>query len=104
MVDTTSIQNVPNQDIVAAENRICTNLTAEIWMSNIDALIKLWQKGTTLVSILPKGVFRCILDMQFPKESWRYSQPYFKFHGNKQDRHFPAFKRLSYDNNLVEIN
>ena len=50
---------------------------AAIWYSNILALIKLRKKGATKVSKLPSGVFRCILEYQFPnKMTWRYSDPY----------------------------
>jgi hypothetical protein len=41
MVDTTSNLKVLIQDIVAAEDRIRINSAAEMWMSNIQALIRL---------------------------------------------------------------
>ena len=66
MVDTTSSENVPT-DIVAAGDRIRINSAAKMWMNDIKALIKLRQKGNTKVSKLPNGVFRCILEYQFPK-------------------------------------
>ncbi len=73
-------------------------------MSNIDALIKLRKKGTTMVSELPRGVFRYVLDYQFPNElCYRYSDPTGPIK-NRQERHFPAIEKLSYDNYLVAIN
>ena len=73
-------------------------------MSNIDASIKLRQKGTTMMSELPSGVFRHMLEYKFPHEfSFRYSEPYARIK-KEQDRHFPATDKLSYDNYLVAIN
>jgi len=57
------------------------------------------------VSKLPSGVFRCVLEYQFPNEfSWKYSDPYEPLNGRQQDRHFPANDKLDYDNYLVAIN
>ena len=96
---------MPIQDIVAAENRIRTNETAEMLMSEIAALIKLRQKGTTMVSILPKGVFRCVLEYQITKVLIsRYSAPYVRLNNRKQNIHFPALDKLSYDNHLLAVN
>ena len=98
MIDTTSSENVLTQDMVAAGDRIRINSAAEMWMNNIQALIKLRQKGTTKVSKLPKGVFRCVLEYLFPNElSWRYSEPCEPIEG-QQDRHFPADDELDYEN------
>jgi hypothetical protein len=56
------------------------------------------------VSKLPKGVFRCILEFQFPKVfCWRFSDPYEPIKG-KQDIHFPTIDKLDYNNYLVAIN
>ena len=69
------------------------------------AVIKLREKGTTKVSKLPSGVFRHMLEYKFPNElSWRYSDPYIPLEGQKQDRHFPAIEKLSYDNYIVAVN
>ena len=104
MVDTNSNLNVLTQDIVAAEDRTRMESAAEMWVSNIQALIKLRQKGVTKVSKLPKGVFRCILEYQFPNElRWRYSEPFLPIQC-QQDRHFPAIDKLDYNNHLVAIN
>ena len=55
--------------------------------------------------MLPRGVFRCILEFQDPNElRWRYSDPYQPILGRKQDRHFPAIDKLDYKNYLVAIN
>ena len=103
MVDITSSLNVLTQDIVAAQDRSRINNTANLWMNNIQALIKLRQKGATKISKLPKGVFRCILEYQFPNElSWRYSEPFLPIKG-QQDRHFPAIDNLDYENYFVAI-
>ena len=68
------------------------------------AVIKLRQKGTTLVSKLPSGVFRHMLEYKFPNEFiWIYSDPY-KTIDEQQDRHFPGIDKLSFDNYLVSIN
>ncbi len=58
-----------------------------------------------MVSILPKdGVFRCVLDYQSPKFlCWRYSELYVPIKKRKQDRHFPAVEKLSYDNYLAAV-
>ncbi len=56
------------------------------------AVVKLRQKGTTMVSKLPSGVFRHVLEYEFPNEfSFRYSEPCAPIWGH-QDRHFPAIK------------
>ena len=67
------------------------------------AVIKLRQKGTTKVSKLPSGVFRHMLEYEFPNELiFRYSKPY-KPISKAQDRKFPAIDKLSYDNYMVGI-
>ena len=69
------------------------------------AVVKLRQKGTTMVSKLPRGVFRHMLEYEYPNEFiWRYSDPYLPLENRKQDRHFPAIEKLSYDNYLVAVN
>ncbi len=41
------------------------------------AVVKLRQKGTTMVSKLPSGVFRHMLEYKYSNELlWRYSEPY----------------------------
>ena len=77
MVDSTTTQNLVNQDIVTAQDRSRINSVAEIWWSNMLAVIKLRQKGTTMVSKLPRGVFRHMLEYKFPNELiFRYADPY----------------------------
>ena len=77
MVDSTSTQNLVNQDIITAENRSRINSTTDKWWSNMLAVVKLRQKGTTMVSKLSKGVFRQMLEYEYPNElSFRYSDPY----------------------------
>ncbi len=103
MVDTTSSYSMLPQEIVAAEDRVRTNRAADIWMNNMLALIKLRQKWAK-VSKLPKGVFRHMLEYQFPNELlWRYSDPYAPIKGY-QGRHFPAIEKLDYNNYLVALN
>ncbi len=76
MVDSTSTQNLVNQDIVTNEDRSRINNFADQWWSNMLAVIKLRQKGTTKLSKLPLGVFRHMLEYKFPNElSFRYSEP-----------------------------
>ncbi len=68
------------------------------------AVVKLRQKGTTMVSKLPRGVFRHMLEYKYPNELiWRYSDPYAPIDG-QQDRHFPAIDKLDYNNCLVAVN
>ncbi len=68
------------------------------------AVVKLRQKVTTMVSQLPSGVFRHMLEYKFPNElRFRYSEPCGGQIMSKQDRHFPAIEKLSYDNYLVSI-
>jgi len=46
------------------------------------AVVKLRQKGTTMMSKLPGGVFRHMLEYKFPNEfSFRYSDPYVPLKG-----------------------
>ena len=53
------------------------------------AVVKLREKGTTMVSKLPGGVFRHMLEYKFPNELlYRYSEPYVPIK-YKQDRKFP---------------
>ena len=104
MVDSTT-------DIVTANTKapdfICmdqSHIAAEVWSNNMLALIKLRLKGTTKVTKLPSGVFRRILEYQFPNTlSWKYSDPYMPLQ-DQQDRHFPAIDKLDYENYLVAIN
>ena len=102
MVDSTSTQNLANQHITATEDRIRINSAADKWWSNMLAVVKLREKGTTMVSRLPSGVFRHMLEYKFPTESWRYSDPYEPIK-EKQNRHFPAVDKLHYDNYLVAV-
>ena len=68
--------------------------TAEIGYSNILALIKLRENYASKLSKLPSGVFKCILEYQFPRYfDWRYSEPYEPIEEH-QDRHFPAIDKL----------
>ena len=91
------------QDIDMHEDRSHINSTADKWWNNMLAVVKLRQKGTTKVSKLPNGVFRCILEYQFPNEfTWKYADPYMPIKG-QQDRHFPAIEKLSYDNYLSAV-
>ncbi len=77
--------------MVESTNKIVTATTAapdfiqmdqmdsapKICLKNMLAMIKLRQKGDTMLSLLPKGVFRCLIEYQFPNESSsRYSEPY----------------------------
>ncbi len=104
MVDSTSTQNLVNQEIVTAENRIRINSTANKWWSNMLAVVKLREKGTTKVSKLPRGVFRHMLEYKIPNEfSYRYSNPT-KPIERHQDKHFPSIEKLNYNNYLVAVN
>ncbi len=97
MVDTTAKANMANQDIVTADDRSRINSAADKWWSNMLAVIKLRQKGTTIISKLPSGVFRYMLEYEFPKLLWRYSDPYMppKYEPNT---HFPSIEKLDYNN------
>ncbi len=67
------------------------------------AVVKLRQKGTTMVSKLPSGVFRHMLEYKYPNELlWRYSDPYTPI-SKAQNKKFPAIDKLSYDNYMVGI-
>ena len=67
------------------------------------AVVKLRQKGTTMVSKLPSGVFRHMLEYKIPTElRYRCSEPYRPI-SKAQDRKFPAIDKLSYDNYMVGI-
>ncbi len=104
MVETSCCETMANQHIVATENRSRINLNADKWWINMLSVVKLRQKGTTMVSKLPIGVFRHLLEYKFPNEcSFRYSEPYAPIK-KEQDRHYPATDKLSYDNYLVAIN
>ncbi len=99
MVD--SITNVENANTEAPDFTRMDQLdrAAEIFLNNIMALIKLRKKGATKASILPRDIFRCILEYQFPKVlCWRYSDPFGGLIDGKQDRHFPAIDKLDFNN------
>ncbi len=67
------------------------------------AVVKLRQKGTTMVSKLPRGVFRHMLEYKYPNEfSFRYSKPVVPI-SKAQDRKFPATDKLDYNNYMVGI-
>ena len=67
------------------------------------AVVKLRQKGTTMVSKLPRGVFRHMLEYEFPNEfSFKYSEPYALIE-EEQDSHFPTIDKLDYNNYLVAV-
>ena len=100
-----SKQNLVNKDIIVTANQINsrTNSFADKWWSNMLAVVKLRQKGTTIVSKLPGGVFRHMLEYQIPKPPlYRYSKPYRPI-SQAQDRKFPATDKLDYDNYMVGI-
>ncbi len=104
MVDTTLSKILVSHDIVAAQDRSRINSAAKTWWSNMLAVVKLREKGTTMVSKLPRGVFRHMLEYKFPNElCYRYSDPTRPIE-EEQDRHFPAIKKLSYHNYLVAVN
>ena len=68
------------------------------------AVVKLRDKGTTMVSRLPKGVFRHMLEYyKFPTQSWRYSDPCGGKIKKQQNWHFPAVDKLHSDNYLVTV-
>ena len=78
MVDSTFTQNLVNLDIVTAKQNNSGSISAAYcWWSNMLAVIKLRQKGTTKLSKLPSGVFRQMLEYKFPNEfTFRYSEPF----------------------------
>ena len=93
------------QKVAAAEDRILINSSADLWWNNMQAVIKLREKGTTKVSKLPSGVFRHMQENKFPNElSFRYSDPCGRFISGDHDKHLPASEKLSYDNYLVAVN
>ena len=104
MGNRTSTKNLFNQDIVTAKQNIShINSFADKWWSNMLAVVKLRQKGTTMVSKLPSGVFRHMLEYKFPKVLfYRYSKPYVPI-SEAQDRKFPAIDKLAFDNYMVGI-
>ena len=75
---------------------------ADKFYNNTMATIKLRTKGSTKLSQLPKGVFRCVLEYQQDKLFCRY-EPSWLFK-KKQDRQFPIPDRLNYNNYLVAVN
>ncbi len=104
MVDSTSTKNLVNLHIFAAEDHSRINSFADKWWSNMLAVVKLREKGTSKLSKLPRGVFRHMLEYQFPNEfSFRYSKTRVAIYG-KQNRHFPAIEKLDYNNYLVAVN
>ena len=66
--------------------------------------MKLRQNNASKLSEIPKDVFRCILEYQSNELGCRVSKLYYPIKGRQQDRHFPAFEKLDYDNYLVAIN
>jgi len=63
MVESTSTQNLVKQDIVTdkLDNSLIVEAT-DVWWSNMLAVVELRQKGSTMVSKLPGGVFRHMLE------------------------------------------
>jgi len=63
MVESTSTQNLVRQDIITAKlDNSHIREAADVWWSNMLAVVELRQKGSTMVSKLPGGVFRHMLD------------------------------------------
>ncbi len=104
MVESTSTQNLVKQDIVTAkQDNTHMKSAADKWWSNMLAVVKLRQKGKTMVSKLPAGVFRHMLEYKFPKVLfYRYSKPVVPI-SKAQDRKFPQTDKLDYDNYMVGI-
>ena len=78
MVDkSASTYNLPAHDFIYSNvDRTRINSAADKWWSNMLAVVKLRQKGTTKVNKLPSGVFRHMLEYKFPRVLfWRYSDP-----------------------------
>ncbi len=70
----------------------------------MQAVVKLRQKGTTMVSKLPRGVFRHMLEYKFPNEHLlRISESCAQIYEH-HDRQFPATDKLNYYNYLVAVN
>ena len=60
--------------------------------------MKLRKNNASKLGKVPQGVFRSILEYQAPNELCvRYSEPCEPIEG-QQDRHFPAIKKLDYEN------
>jgi len=64
-----STQNLVKQDIlvkqdyvIAKEDEFHIRDAADVWWSNMLAVVELRQKGSTMVSRLPGGVFRHMLE------------------------------------------
>jgi len=63
MVESTSTQNLVKQDfVIAKQDNSHIREAADVWWSNMLAAVKLRQKGSTMVSKLPSGVFRHMLE------------------------------------------
>ena len=102
MVDSTADIATANTDAPDLIRMDQSHIAAEVWSINILALIKLRSRGTTKVTKLPSGVFRCILEYQFPNLLWRYSDPYLPIK-KQHDRHFPTIDKLDYENYIVAV-
>ncbi len=79
MICTNSTENALAQDITGKDYARMDQLDSfsTQFYGNTMCLIMLRQKGTTMVSKLPSGVFRRILEYQAPKVMcWRYSDPF----------------------------
>jgi len=63
MVESNSTQNLVKQDfVIAKQDNFPVNEAADVWWSNMLAVVELRQKGSTMVSKLPSGVFRYMLE------------------------------------------
>ena len=98
MGNRTSKQNLVSHDmVIAKQDSLRSSSVAQIWWGNMQSVVKLRQKGTTKVSKLPSGVFRHMLEYEFPIFRFRYSEPTGPIE-QYHDRHFPAIGKLSYRN------
>ena len=86
MVDASSCDIVPKGEIVSISMDKLDS-AVDIFYGQAMSLIKLRKKGATKVSLLPRGVFRCIIERQLPKLFllWRYSDPYVQIQGYQQN-------------------
>ncbi len=102
MVDTSSSDIVPTDIVTLSVDKFIS--AAKIFYIQAMTLIKLRKNYATKVSKLPSGVFRCILEYQFPMFfTWRYSEACMPIL-QKQEIHFPAIDKLDFNNYLVALN
>ena len=84
--------------------KLLTKVAIDYLSRDMMCVIKIRSKGSTKISKIPKGVFRCILEYQLPAPMrCRLSEPYMPVN-KPQDIQFPTNIKLDLNNYLIAVN